>query len=125
MMRAVMLAGFLVLAMTLSACSAGENSPPPAIVCTTQMVPSVVVHVSDSVGAPITGADVQYSVNGSAFAPAESSYNGLYDLAYETTGNFVVRVTVGAKPLQEKSTTVVRDGVGCHVITHDLFYIFQ
>ena len=125
MMRAFLLVGTLALMATLAACSAREQQPAPGYVCTTQAVNSVVAHVNDALGAPITSASVQYSVNNGAFAPAESALNGLYGMAYETTGNFVVQVTVGAQPMQAQSTTVSMDSVGCHVVTQELFFTFQ
>ena len=125
MVRAVFLAGLFTLAMTLAACSARDQHPAPGIACTTQAVSSVVAHVSTASGVPITGADVRYSVNNSAFAPTESAINGIYGMAYETTGNFVVRVVVDTQPMQEQSTTVIMDSVGCHVVTQELFFIFQ
>jgi len=125
MVRALFLAGLFSLGMTLSACSARDQHPAPGIVCTTQAVSSVVAHVSTASGTPINGADVQYSVNNSALAPAESAFNGIYGMAYETTGNFVVQVIVGAQSMQEQSTTVIMDSVGCHVVTQELFFTFQ
>ena len=125
MLRIYLFAGLLTAVNAPSACTAGDQTPAPGIACTLQAVTSVVGHVNNAAGAPITGALVQYSVNNSDFVPAESAFNGVYSMAYETTGNFVVQVTVGAQPMQEKSIVVSMDSVGCHVVTQDMYFTFN
>ncbi len=91
------------------ACKGGEGD------CTAEAVGSVNVVLSDTLGAPITGATLRYGVDGGAAETAcEEMTNGNYVCGWEVAGDFVIEIEK-AGYLSATATATVADGE-CHVV---------
>lgn len=97
----------------LFACVAAVGCDPEVVACTTEAVVSVVVTVTDTDGAPLTGATVTYS-------PADldgtcEEFSGQYNCGYEVGGVMTVRAELDGYLPAEETVTVLEDE--CHVRT--------
>ncbi|MDI1444093.1 hypothetical protein [Polyangium sp. 6x1] len=107
-----LLAPFLSLCLIpLAACSSDE------VACTTIAAVSVTVTVVDSTEAPVTDAELTYTVNGGAAKPCEQVVENTYDCGVEESGNFVITATRDAAT-KTANVTVTADE--CHVIGQTL-----
>ncbi|MRG96205.1 hypothetical protein [Polyangium spumosum] len=95
----------------LAACSSGE------VACTLIATVSVTVEVVDGTGAPVTDADLTYTVNGGPSKPCEQVFENSYDCGTEEAGDFVITANRDAST-KTASVTVTADE--CHVIGQTL-----
>ncbi|HVK67576.1 MAG TPA: hypothetical protein VM694_23985 [Polyangium sp.] len=97
----------------LAACSSSSDE----VACTTIAAISVTVDVVDSTGAPITDADLTYTVNGGPSKPCEQVVENSYDCGVEESGNFVITAT---RDMATKTANVTVTSDECHVIGQSL-----
>ncbi|MDC0744478.1 hypothetical protein [Polyangium mundeleinium] len=99
--------------ISLAACSPSSDE----VACTTIAAISVTVDVVDSTGAPVTDADLTYTVNGGPSKPCEQVVENSYDCGVEESGNFVITAT---RDMATKSANVTVTADECHVIGQSL-----
>ncbi len=104
-MRQLMMCVIPVLAL---GCDGGDTS------CTTELRYSVSVDVEDEAGDAVTGATVEYSVDGGAAVACEELQDGNYACGEEVEGDLTVTATADGLGTDEATVTVEADE--CHVI---------
>lgn len=102
------LAGFLITS-SLTGCGLINDEPRA---CTDLAAASVNVILKDSKGAPVSGARVDYSVDGGTPRACDDLDDGSYVCGYEITGVFSI-VAVEGRDEASGSVTVTRGE--CHV----------
>ena len=120
-----------------------EGEPPVAVddtgwiddtgtACTDIAFASVMVHVVDAAGAPLSGANVTYSVDGAPELPAECADDAgcaNFVAGWEVAGDFTITASIDV-PTEDpycwyydtevSTVTVPSTEDGCHVITQDV-----
>jgi hypothetical protein len=97
-----------VIPVVMLGCDGGDVS------CTTDIRYSVSVTVEDEAGDPITGASVEYSVDGGESVACEEGASGNYSCGEEVEGSILVFASADGFGTDEATVTVEADE--CHVI---------
>ena len=118
------IAGILLL-LLLAGCASDDNGffdgdGGNGQVCTTEARASVMVRVVDQAGAPLTGAVVTYTVDGSEPMAAELILSNQYVAGWETRGDFVITASLTGFVTAQATATVTEEASGCHVISESV-----
>ena len=104
-----------------------EDTGPEGIDCSADFRSSALVTILDQSGAPLTGVEVSYTVNGEEGNHIDSWVNGTYVIGGEEAGDFVVSMYVEIAQENDPCCSDVGEGTleftieadECHVITQE------
>jgi hypothetical protein len=94
------------------------------ILCTQEVLPSVIIITLNSAGQPVAADSIVWSVNGGTEQDAECLNAGCTEqvAGWEASGEFIITATLGDEVLTETLTVTADE---CHVHTHQLTLQFQ
>ena len=123
---------FAILSLLIACQSKGDDSGNPedigeGVDCTADVRSSALVTILDQEGAPLSGVEVSYTVDGTSGTYIDSWENGTYVVGGEEAGDFVVSMYVEIPQESDPCCSDVGQGTleftieadECHVITQE------
>jgi hypothetical protein len=102
------------------------NIGPGGDVCTTEVVPSVVLAITDGNGDAVSSASIVFAIDGTqTFEGSCDGDCGQVVLAYEAVGQFDIAVRAPGYLRADESVVVELDEAECHPVTEDVDFALE